>query len=293
MNKVNLSTLTTISCLILAASLTGCAATGSRRSAAPGDEVGVSFSCLLPRGEIAVSTSTQAGKNPGERLSPLFIARDSSAPVLISAGEPDPLSPTRIRPLEEDVLQQLRGVVVGMSPGESRSLLLHASRLPGGNPSGGVLKYNRNLHYSKVGLIPADAYREATGKDPALGDACTAFREPAFRGVVTEIQENVVHCGYTLVPGARVAKFFGAGAVSDAGNDFIVRIDAEEGTLVRNEMMVGKIVKVTSDTVQIDFGDQFGGEPLSCSLSVDSVAQGAPPRPGTPERDAHNAAGTP
>ena len=250
--------------------LAGCAAVEPVKVVNPGDSVGVKFTCRLPNGDIAVSTSADAGKRSGELLSPLFVPRDSNDPVVIDAGTPDPLT-SRIRPMEEDVLQQLRPAVLAMKTGETRNVVLHASRLSDRKPGEGIVKYNRTLHYAKTGRIPLDVYKQTTGREPAVGDACTSFREPAFKGVVTAIKDNEVDVTYTVAPGGVVSKFYGSGAVTDAGDDFVLRIDAEEGRLVRNGLLTGRIVKVTSETVHVDYGDVFGGEPLTCAVTVDSV----------------------
>jgi hypothetical protein len=278
--------------LLLFTLLAGCATGTSLRSVAPGDQAGVQFTCRLPSGEIAVSSRADAGGPSGERLSALFLAREASDPIILVAGAAEPLPPGKIRPLEEDVLQQLRGTVVGMRKGESRSAQLHATLPPDEKPGDGVVKMNRTRHYDKEERLSLAAYREQSGKEPVVGDPyASSTHEPQFRAVVDSATDQEVVIRYSIEPGTRIPVFFGTGTIADAGATFDLRIDTEEGRLVRNGYLTGRVVQVSDSTVAVDFADKFGGFPLSCSVTLESVADGSATHPGVPAALAGESAG--
>jgi len=76
--------------------------------------------------------------------------------------------------------------------------------------------------------------------------------------------------------GSAVPLFYGTGTLSDAGQDYQLRVDTEAGRLVRNGYVSGRIVQVTANLIAIDFEDQYGGEPLNCEVSVESVQPAVP-----------------
>jgi len=45
-------------------------------------------------------------------------------------------------------------------------------------------------------------------------------------------------------------------------------LHTEPGTLVRTVSLIGRISKVTDDTIIVDYGHPFGGYPLECSVDI-------------------------
>lgn len=255
---------------LLAFTLSGCSVAPVARL---GDRVEVSFTCRLPEGDVAASTTGDTGKGDGLKRSPIFLERGTSAPIAVTAGVPDRLPSDNLRAFEDEIVQQLRGKVVGMSEGERRTVALSTQGNPAAAAGANRVTMARVRVRPKVlRMTPAD-FRGRTGKDPELGQAYVV--DPAVPGSVTEVGESEVVITFSATPGTVVPLSFGSGVVADAGENYEIRITAEKGRLVRSGGLVGRIAEVNDKYVILDFPDPFAGETLTCEVTLDSVQPAA------------------
>ncbi len=239
-----------------------------------GDKADVSFTCRFANGDLAVSSSATAGLDDGSRRSPVFMARDTSDPILVEAGQPSELAPDKVRPMEEEALQQLRRAVIGMAGGESRTVQLRSSIT---NRS--VIKFNRIIELPKERRLTVAEFKATTdGREPKPGEEYTEY--DGIPGRVSDISGERVTVSFRAEPGAVVKQFFGQGAVVEDGDTYRVTFTAEKGALVRSGFMVGRVVEITDSSIDVDFGDPFAGEVMNCDLKVERVEH-APSMAGT------------
>lgn len=262
---------------LLALSLAGCAAGVPRQAAAPGDQVGIHFTCNLPDGGVAASTRPSG---LGSRtLSPLYKKRNNDEPLLMTAGSAaiDPVDPLG-RGFEQEVILRLQELLVGARQGDRMTVGIAAE------PVAGPLE-ERQLKISRIRkrpkqlkLSPAE-YQRRTGKAPAPGDAY--LLEPLLAGKVAQVTAEEVLLTFSASPDSGVSLGFGPGTVREREEHFEIEIQAVPGTLVRSGGMVGRIKEVDSEFIHVDYSHPFGGELLSCEVTVESVQpkaaeQGAP-----------------
>lgn len=252
--------------LLLAA---GCAA--KPVAVRPGDKAGVSFTCRFANGDLAVSSSATAGLGDGNRRSTVFLARDTSDSITIEAGQPSELAPDKVRPLEEEALQQLRKEVLGMARGETRTVRLRSSIT---GPS--VIKFNRILELPRERRLTVAEFKASTdGREPKVGGDYTEYA--GIPGRVSDVSGDRVTVSFSARPGATVEQFFGRGAVVEDGDTYRVTFTAEKGALVRSGFMVGRVVEITDSSIGVDFGDPFAGEVMNCDLKVETLEPASVP----------------
>jgi FKBP-type peptidyl-prolyl cis-trans isomerase 2 len=256
--------------LLLSTSLFGCAAPAI---VGQGDRAAVQFTCRLSDGSLAASTSKNSGKGDGQKRSVLFLERGSSDPVTIVAGTPGELPSDNLRSFEDEILEQLRGRIVGMKEGERRALEL-APRMNRAVPAGAnrVPMARVRVRPKELRLSTAD-FRARTGKKPEVGGSYTL--DPSFPGQVAAVGEAEVLVRFTATPGQVVPLNFGTGVVADAGDHYEIRVETEKGRLVRSGGLVGRVAQVDDRLIHIDYPDPFAGETLSCDVTLESVQKGA------------------
>ncbi len=256
--------------LVLLAGAAGCAATPPPRVVEPGDRVGIHFTCRRPNGEIAASTY----KDINDSLLPkstVFTKRNRGDAVVIEAGSEkhNPSSAER-KSFEDEILNRLSGMVVGMKQGESATLNVVAERIAGPTPEK-FTKIARIRKRPKEMKMSLEEYKGRTGKEPAVGQPFTI--DPAVPGKVIEVSNKTVVIRFSP-PATEVYLPFGKGIIKEKEDRYEIDIQAVKGTLVRTGGMVGRIVDVDADSITIDYGHPFGGEALKCDVKVESVQPG-------------------
>jgi len=249
---------------LIAMAMSGCATVESGRVIEPGDQAGVSFTCQFANGDLAVSSSSTIGLNDGQRRSPAFFPRENSDPVVIEAGQPAPVPDNKVRPMEEEALQQLRKAVIGMREGENRAVELHCS-ITGRS----IIRYNRIRTQHKERRMTTAEFKQAADGEPKVGAGYADT--PGIPGRVTAVDGDTVTVKFSAEPGKTVDEFFGRGVISDDGDQYRVLFSAEKGDVVRSGYMVGRVVDVTDSSISVDFGDPFAGETLNCQVKVETV----------------------
>ncbi len=256
--------------------LAGCAA--SPTVVQPGSSASVSFTCLTPDKAVAVSTAKATDLAGEAKLSPLYLARPTSEPVTLEAGTGQAPVIGKKRPMEEEVLQQLRSRVIGLRSGETAGFKLTGQRNPDPKPAEDLLTMSLLRNRPKEMRLSVDTFSNKTGRTAKAGEPFNI--DPAFPGTIESIENGEVIIRFKAAVGEKLPLFFGTGTIVDAGDHYEVPIVAKEGTVVRNGPLVGRIIKVDNKLATIDFSDPFGGETLDCSVTVNSVL---PPKPAPVE----------
>lgn len=240
----------------------------------PGDKVKIDFTCRLGNGEIAATTDKKITADPNIKKSEVFVSRRSDEPLVITAGRDEKTSGKRgQRGLEGEIVADLSEAVVGMKPGETRSLEVKRERIrPQGNEP-------MSLEMARVRVRPKevrmtlDEYRNRTAKDPQVNQDYTI--DPSFPGKVVEVSGGQVVIRFSAQPGNKIKTPLGEGVIRETDRNFEIVIDAKRGGLVRSGGMVGRIVVVDDRMITIDYSHPLGYEELKCEVQVDSIEQRA------------------
>ena len=114
---------------LIALALSGCATVEPGRIVKAGDRVGIQFTCRLPDGEVVASTNPAIADDPAQPKSPVFLVKNDSEPVIITAGERfrNP-GPGKDLSFEYAIADRLADLVVGLPMGEWRTVAVTAGK---------------------------------------------------------------------------------------------------------------------------------------------------------------------
>ena len=66
---------------------------------------------------------------------------------------------------------------------------------------------------------------------------------------------------------------FGVGRIREEADAYKIDIDARKGSLIRSGPLVGRITDVDDQFMVIDYRNPFGGETLSCDVTVSKITE--------------------
>jgi FKBP-type peptidyl-prolyl cis-trans isomerase 2 len=241
----------------------------------PGDMVETAFSCWLSSGTLAATTDPTMTSAASPAKSHIFLPRQAAEPLVIPAGGGESVyGRPGERGFESDIVARIGQLVIGMAPGETRQAQLTAEKSTRPMDDTAVIQMAKVRERPKFMKMTPAEYSGRAHKKPVLGDAFTL--DPDFPGRVTGVSDNQVTVEFSAEVGARIRTGIGVGEVRDAGKNWEVVIEAKRGDLVRGGGMVGRVVDVDERMITIDYSHPFGGEILSCDITVNRVVEVKP-----------------
>jgi FKBP-type peptidyl-prolyl cis-trans isomerase 2 len=248
---------------LIALVLSGCTTVETGRIIKQGDKVGLHFTCSFPDGSLAASTNPALADDPAILKSPVFLPKNDSEPLTITAGERiQPPDPMFALPFEYSIADKLADMVVGMREGEKRTVTVTAERTSGCKDLRMALvrKYPKEMHF------PLNESGKNKDSAPKVGADYTV--DPDMPGKVTSVTDKEVVVRFTAKPGTVVETPFGKGTVRELLDRYEIVMDVRKGSLVRSADMVGIISSVTEDSFTVDFCHPIGGQSLSCEIAA-------------------------
>jgi FKBP-type peptidyl-prolyl cis-trans isomerase 2 len=251
--------------------VTGCATSGSLRSAKPGDIADIHFQCMLQSGEIAAATDDKTIKKDLPRAN-IYIVRDKAEPVSVIVKSPsDKPVVEKERIFEDDIVAGLAPHLTGMKEGETRHVELTAQDNPLRTKEDYVISLARIRQKPKEIKITIDEYKSRMGKSPKTGQVF--FSDSAITGRVEAVTEKEVIIRFSIKEGAVIKTPFGDGRVREEADSYKIDIDARKGSLVRSAHLVGRITDVDDKSMTLDYRNPFGGETLSCDVTANRITE--------------------
>jgi FKBP-type peptidyl-prolyl cis-trans isomerase 2 len=245
--------------------LVGCIATG-QKTVQPGDRVLCQYTCRYGNGDIVATTSEKVAQDPAMPKSVVFLPQKQCTAVEVIAEEAGTdQNPAWAKGFDGVIKKNLARAVTGAREKEQRSVELRGKWAKGQN----IIQMAKVRRRPKEMRMTKEEYTLRTSKSPEMGQPFTI--DPAVPGKVTEVTEKEVVIRFCAIPGSKTDTPFGKGTVREEEKYFLIEIHAEKGTLVRTGPMVGRIVDVNDRFLTIDYGHPFGGEPLICDFTVESV----------------------
>lgn len=255
---------------LLAAALAGCTATPA--VVRTGDQVDLGFTCRLPNRELAATTKPDSAVM-GDKKSPYYLPRTGPDTITLTAGmQPDDPKQDRLT-FEEEIMKSLSKTLNGLREGEPAVRELKVERFQAESPSDSFVRMALVRKRQKQMRMTREEYSSRTGKSPEVGQRYII--DPLVPGMVSEITDKEVVVHFALEPGKPLTSPFGPITVRETPTQFELEINAEKGRLVRTGGVVGRISAVEGDFFEIDFSHPFGGETLSCDVTVASVKPAA------------------
>ncbi len=235
-----------------------------------GDKATIQFTCRLENGELAATTDKSMMTDPVFRKSPLFVARNSEDPLVITAGAgEESYGPPGQRGFEGEIIAALAQGIWGMGPGDKKEIIIKKDKRAGKDSPPAVVNIARiRLRPKEVRMTPEE-YKRRASKDPEVGQEYTV--DPAFPGKVASLTSHEVVVRLEARPEKSLDTPFGKGEVRETEKHYQVFIDAEVGRLVRTGGMAGRIVNVDENTITIDYSHPLAYEVVKCEVLVESV----------------------
>jgi FKBP-type peptidyl-prolyl cis-trans isomerase 2 len=234
----------------------------------PGDSAAIKMVCRLKDGEVVVATDAAAVQTlPKSRI---YMQRDDKSVLTITAATSGSFV-QRERAFEDEIVDRLASVIVGMKEGESRTVKVTSEVQSERKPDQYVMKLPRVRIRSKEMRMPPGDYHFRAKKAAEVGQAFTL--DPAFPGKVENVTDNEVVVRFTGTSGAVIDTPFGAGRISEDEKNYYVTLDARKDSLVRTGIFIGRISAVDENTMTIDYRHPFGFETLTCDITVDKITK--------------------
>jgi FKBP-type peptidyl-prolyl cis-trans isomerase 2 len=262
--------------------LTGCATFGSVRQIQPGDIADIHFQCLLPSGEIAAAIDDNAVKKDQPKAN-IYLVRGKSDPV--SVVIPDTVEKSAVEKeasFEDDIVARLAGQLTGMKEGETRHIELTAQDIPERKKEDYVISLVRVRERPKKIKMTIDEYKSRTGMSPETGKPFVS--DPVISGKIEAVTEKEVIIRFSAKEGDEVQTPFGVGHIREEADSYKIDIDARKGSLVRSAHLVGRITDVDDKFMIIDYRNPFGGETLSCDVTVNKITEAEAKKDTTVEK---------
>jgi len=262
--------------------LVGCATSGSVRQTLPGDIADIHFQCMLPSGEIAAATDDTAVKKSQMKAN-VYVVRDKidSVHVVIKSPSEKPVFEKEIS-FEDDIAARLAWHLTGLKEGEMRHVELTAEDLPERTKEDYVLRMARIRERPKEIKMTVSEYQSSKGMAPETGQ--TFILDPAIPGRVESVTGEDVVIRFSAKEGDVVKTPLGPGRIRVEDNAYKIDIDARKGSLVRTGHLVGRITDVDDKFIIIDYRNPFGGETLSCDVTVNRITEAETKKEGTVEK---------
>lgn len=262
--------------------LAGCATSGSVRQTQPNDLAYIHFQCLLPSGEIAAATDDTAAKKDRPKAN-IYLVRDKidPVPVVIKSPSEKPIYEKEIN-FEDDIAKRLAWHLTGLKEGEMRHVELTAQDIPERNKEDYVIRMARIRQRPKEMKMTISEYQSSKGMAPETGQ--TFVMDPAIPGRVESVTGEDVVIRFSAKEGDVVQTPLGSGRIRVEDNVYKIDIDARKGSLVRTAHLVGRITDVNDKFIIIDYRNPFGGETLSCDVTVNRITEAEAKKEGTVEK---------
>ena len=254
---------------------TGCTAVKTAGPIKAGDPVLLQYTCRTTDGRLVASTKEQAEAEKTDVQS-LYFPPSKHGPVSMTAKTSDAtddktMVATRAMSVEKEIHYQLARAVVGLSPGNYKSILIQGREPENLNPGSRYLRLATVRKREKKRRLPANPYVAAKGKLPKIGER--VFLEQGFIHTVTDATNEFILVDVTPDPAQAYTQFFGTGTIRDDGSVYEVILDVTEGRVVRDRNLMGRIVSADKRRFTIDWGHPFGGESLVCDIDVQTDAK--------------------
>jgi FKBP-type peptidyl-prolyl cis-trans isomerase 2 len=234
----------------------------------PGDKVGVQFTCRFPNGEIAASTSTAVAKDTSLRKSAVYVPRSKDDPLEVTAG-PNVAAKRFPVPFLDEIVARIAASLPGMTPGKTQTIEIRSERPTDVPEKEQFLELSRIRQWPKEIRMTRDEFKIRAGKDAEAGAECSL--DPIMPGKVVSVTENEVLVQPAAKAGSEVETPLGKAIVHENGDKIEAVIEADKGTLVRMGPVVGRISDTKEETFTIDFGNPFGGGPLTCEVKAERI----------------------
>ena len=263
--------------VICALSLTACTLTRPSASVQSNDKVRVHYSCRSADGLLITTTDKAVAEDPETPKSPIFEMPDDFGPIIMDAGQTDPLADSqqeliRTKGFSEVLHEQIAASICGLVYDRTQPVQIKSAVPEGLSSEKRYVSFAKVWERPKQSIITVEQFIKMKGMAPVVG-----FQYMQYMGIqatVAQVRNGRVLIRYAPVvePGGRVPTQFGEGIIRDGrGSWWEIEMQVIEGQVVRNGDLVGRVVEVRPNVFYVDYGHPFGGMELVCDVLVDEI----------------------
>jgi FKBP-type peptidyl-prolyl cis-trans isomerase 2 len=259
--------------LFILVTFTGCRTAGKVRTIAPGDIALVDFTCRNKVGRIVMTTDAALAEDENKAKADIFLPLKGYGPVPMTAGSgkrgPDY---GKLKTLENEILESLSLVIVGMNEGSGKIFEIASETMPGLTEEERFIRLSRIRRQPKLIKVHPVTFEKTHGKEPVPGDTITSKEIEETSMTVLSLKEEEVQLGIYMKDGMKMDLPLGEGTVYDMGDHYETIIDIHEGQLIRSGAIVGRVIDVEGEMFTIDYGHPFGNETLYCDVVCNDIS---------------------
>ena len=238
---------------------------------------GLSFTCQLQNGDVVVTTDSKIANDASIKKAKVFIEKTEYQPINLSDfGLMMKKSPKNdLKFLEETVVDQLNEKTKNWTLNEKGTIQLEAEANTSLPTNERMIQFVRTKTQSKTICYAKDVFPRITGAKVVEG--ATVRMNTGILGKVTAIGENEVTVEFKPESNQPIDGPYGPISVTDRGDHYSVEVDVRDGNLVRVGPAVGRISTVNDKNFLIDYSHPFGGQTLSCDVSITAIQKETTP----------------
>lgn len=231
-----------------------------------GERVMLDYTCRTHDNQVVDTTLESVAQNTSMEKSRVFQERDRYVPTGLVAGQEqhDPY-PNKLKPLKQEILNQLAFAIIGKVIDKDLSLTINAEVPEGMDPN------NRFAVVPRVRITPVnrtlavETYKRNKNKEPELNEIIEIKGEPHAQIIAIGEKELT----YKLIFGQlTVDTAWGPAKAVTRGDRIVTTIESKPGMLVRSGGFIGVVTKVTDEKIFVDYGYPFGEPRLKCDVKV-------------------------
>lgn len=244
----------------------------------PGDLLKVNYTCSIKDKGVVDTTFAAVADDADVAKSRVFIRFGKYEPLGVTAGTGAPASRSLagLTPLDTEILNQIAQQAVGKQTRRTYDMVLTSQTPSGISPKLQYRVLEKRKKLKKVFNIPLKQFVFEQKREPEIGEVLYDNGVPSVK-VVAANDEQVTYEMILAEDGPTYRDTeFGVCQMDDLGNGYIqMTLNSEVGRLVRLGQVVGRVSRITDDSVVIDYGNPFADYSLECKVQILDQSQGA------------------
>ncbi len=225
-----------------------------------GDLVEVHYKASLEDGTLVQTSRPDTAGDADVRRVPGYAGPEAAGPVEILAGE-------------KAVFPGLAESVVGMAPGETRTIPLVPDRAFGPSDPGQIETYDAVKRIPRLGAVSAREYQQRFQTFPVKGK--TIRFTPYFDSRIVDVREDQVILEALARDGERVENEFGGFTdVRIQGDEVVLQLVPRLGApFALNDQKKGIVTAYDEKSFTVDYNHPLAGKPMVLEVEVVSLTK--------------------
>lgn len=252
----------------------GCAE--APRTAQPGDQILVDYTCRLTDNSLVESTLAQVAGNEGAAKSPIFLLRDSYRPFAFTVpSASEPLATKPFDPIELKIGASIANLAAKLPLERTTRVELVSTEIENFPARDRYLEMALSITMPRNREMPIDEFKARYGAAaPVVGAA--VGEETEYPGIIRAVSEDMVTIYFSAREGAKMPGPLTTATLRAVDEEtFEARMDVQKGQLIKRlGGLAGRVSAIDDKTFTVDYAQSFGGETLVCDVTLKRQNEG-------------------